>query len=99
MPTITVQISDEPVLTLPADLAAQAGLAEGEVQVILGERSLTLVPVTPPLDYGALWPILSNRLREQADPYITALTDQRDAEYWAIVTPLFEEAEHMTSTV
>jgi hypothetical protein len=44
MTTLTLQLSDKPIATLPAELARQAGLEEGEVQVIFGEHSLTVIP-------------------------------------------------------
>ena len=93
MTTLTLQLSDKPIVTLPAELARQAGLEEGEVQVVLGERSLTVSPVAPSTDYAILWEAMAATLREQAAQFDFSLEDRRDASYWEIVTPLFEEME------
>ncbi len=99
MTTLTLQLSDKPVVTLPAELAHQAGLEEGEVQVVLGERSLTVIPITPSTDYMIRWEAVAATLREQAAQFDLSLEDRRDASYWEIVTPLFEEVEHIVSSV
>lgn len=54
MGTLTLRLSDEPIVTVPAELARQVGLEEGEVQVILGEQSLTVMPGTSPEDYQSI---------------------------------------------
>jgi antitoxin component of MazEF toxin-antitoxin module len=99
MTTLTLQLSDQPVVTLPAELAHQAGLEEGEVQVILGEHSLTVIPVTPSADYTTRWEAMAATLREQAAQFGFSLEDRRDASYWEIVTPLFQEAERIASSM
>ena len=99
MATLTLQLSDESILSLPAELAHQAGLEEGEVQVILGEHSLTVIPVTPSTDYTIRWEAMAATLREQAAQFGFSLEDRRDASYWEIVTPLFEEVERTLSSV
>jgi len=99
MATLTLQLSDESILSLPAELAHQAGLEEGEVQVILGEHSLTVIPVTPSADYTIRWQAMAATLREQAAQFGFSLEDRRDASYWEIVTPLFEEVERTLSSV
>jgi antitoxin component of MazEF toxin-antitoxin module len=99
MTTLTLQLSDKPVVTLPAELAHQAGLEEGEVQVILGEHSLTVIPVTPSADYTIRWEAMAATLREQAAQFGFSLKDRRDASYWEIVNPLFQEAERIASSV
>jgi hypothetical protein len=99
MATLTLQLSDESTLSLPAELAHQAGLEEGEVQVILGEHSLTVIPVTPSTDYTIRWEAMAATLREQAAQFGFSLEDRRDASYWEIVTPLFEEVERTLSSV
>jgi len=99
MATLTLQLSDESILSLPTELAHQAGLEEGEVQVILGEHSLTVIPVTPSADYTICWEAMAATLREQAAQFGFSLEDRRDASYWEIVTPLFQEAERIASSV
>jgi len=99
MATLTLQLSDESIVSLPAELAHQAGLEEGEVQVILGEHSLTVIPVTPSADYTIRWEAMAATLREQAAQFEFSLEDRRDASYWEIVNPLFEEAERTVSSV
>ena len=99
MTTLTLQLSDKPIATLPAELARQAGLEEGEVQVIFGEHSLTVIPITPPTDYTIRWKAMAATLREQAAQFDISLDDRRDASYWEIVNPLFEEVERIASSV
>jgi virulence-associated protein VagC len=98
MTILALRLSDEPIVTLPAELAYQAGLEEGEVQVILGEHSLTVAPITASLDYTLRWEAMAARLREQAAQFDLPQEDCRDASYWEIVTPLFEEAERTVSS-
>ena len=50
MNMLSLQFSGESSITLPAELARQAGLEEGEVHVILGEHSLTVVSPASPAD-------------------------------------------------
>ena len=99
MTTLTLQLSDKPIATLPAELARQAGLEEGEVQVIFGEHSLTVMPATLPTDYTIRWNTMAATLREQAAQFDFSPEDQRDASYWEIVNPLFEEVERIASSV
>jgi len=99
MATLTLQLSEQSIVTLPLELAHQAGLEEGKVQVILGEHSLTVIPITPSTDYMIRWKAMAATLREQAAQFDFSLEDRRDASYWEIVTPLFEEAEHIASSV
>ena len=99
MPTVTLQLSDKPILVLPAELAQQAGFVEGKVQIILGEQSIIVVPATSPASYTSLWEVLSTTLHKQAALCNLASEDRRDAEYWEIVAPLFEETEQMTGSV
>lgn len=99
MTTLTLQLSNQPLITLPAELASMLGLREGMVQVIPGENSLTFLQVSQPADYTVRWTAMSATLREQAQQFELSAEDRRDAEYWAIVTPLLEEAEHIPGTV
>lgn len=99
MPTVTLQLSDKPVLTIPAELAQQAGLVEGEVQVVVGEHSIVVLPATSSPSYTTLWESLSTTMREQAAQYQLTSEDRRDAEYWEIVAPLFEETERTTGFI
>jgi antitoxin component of MazEF toxin-antitoxin module len=93
--------SDESVVTLPAELARQAGLEEGNVQVIVGQNSLTLTPTMPSTDtdYAIRWEVMAAALREQAAQFDFSLEDRRDTSYWEVVNPLFEEAERMASSI
>ena len=99
MTTFPLLLSDKSAVVLPAELAHQAGLEEGDVQVILGEHSLTVVPSASATDYTTRWNAVAATLREQAVQFDLSLTDRRDASYWEIVNPLFEEAERMVSLV
>lgn len=99
MATLTLQLSDKSIVTLPAELARQAGLEEGDVQVVLGEHSLTVMPVAPPTDYTVRWAMMAASLREQAAQFHVSPEDRRDASYWEIVNPLFEEADRTASSV
>jgi len=91
----TLRLSDEPVVALPTDLARQAGLQEGIVQVTLGDHGLTVTPPPTETDYAARWKAMAMTLREQAAQFNVTLEDRRDASYWEIVNPLFEEADRM----
>lgn len=99
MTTLTLHLSNQPLITLPAELARVLGLREGAVQVIPGHHSLTFLPVTQPADYTVRWAAMSATLHEQAQQFDLSAEDHRDAEYWAIVAPLLEEAQHIPSTV
>jgi hypothetical protein len=99
MSTLTLHLSDESAVTLPAELARQAGLEEGEVQVILGEHSLTVVSSAVSTGYTARWEAMQAVLREQAAQFDLYQEDRRDASYWQIVTPLLEEAERIVSSL
>ena len=98
MTTLTLQFSEQPVVTLPAELARRAGLMEGQVRVIFGEQGLTVMPTAPPTDYAVRWQTMAIDLREQASQFGLSLEDRRDAEYWEIVDPLYEETEHIISS-
>ena len=93
MTTLTLRLSNQPLITLPVELAHGLGLQEGAVQVIAGHRSLTFLPAVQPTDYTTRWAAMSATLREQAAQFDLSAEDRRDADYWAIVTPLFEETE------
>jgi hypothetical protein len=99
MATLTLQLSDKPIVTLPAELAYQVGLEEGEVQIVLGEHSLTVIPATPSTEYTIRWEAVSATLREQAAQFDFSLEDRRDASYWEIVHPLFEEVERTLTSI
>jgi len=99
MTTFPLQLSDKSTVILPAELAHQAGLEEGRVQVVLGKHSLTMIPITPSTDYTIRWETLAVTLREQAAQFDLTLKDRRDASYWDVVTSLFEEAERTLSSI
>jgi len=99
MAILPLRLSERSAVILPANLAHQAGLEEGEVQVILGEHSLTVIPVSLTTDYAPRWEAMVATLREQAAPFGLLPEDRRDASYWAIVNPLFEEAERMIGSL
>jgi hypothetical protein len=92
MTVVPLRLSDQLMVTLPAELARQAGLSEGNVEVVLGETGLTVLPGTPSTDYTARWEIMAATLREQTPQLDLFVEDRRDQSYWEIVAPLFEEA-------
>lgn len=80
---------------------------EGETRYIILqdrlERWLTRrapSPVSPasPADYAIRWEAMQATWREQAAQFDLYQEDRRDASYWEIVTPLFEEAERIVSS-
>lgn len=83
--------ADKPILVLPAEPAKQASFVEGKVQIILGEQSIIVVTTTSPANFSSLWEVLSTTLHKQATLCGLTSEDHRDAEYWEIVAPLFEE--------
>ena len=99
MTVLTLHLSDQPIITLPAELAHLAGLVEGQVQVISSQKRLTVLPVAVPTDYTVRWEAMAATLREQAAQFDLPLEDRRDAAYWETVAPLFEEAGHLVSLV
>ena len=99
MATLTLQLSGEPIITLPAELAQRVGLAAGQVRVIPGKQSLTVIPDRPSTDYVTRWEAMAATLREQAAPFDLSLEDGRDASYWEIVSPLFQETERAIGSV
>jgi len=96
MSTLILRLSNEPIVSLPADLAERAGLQEGtQVQAIISAEGLELRPAnSEAAAYTAHWPALRAQLRERAAALGLYGPDRRDDEYWQIVTPLFEELEH-----
>lgn len=98
MATFPLQLSDQTSVVLPTELARQAGLEAGEVQVILGAHRLIILPTAPSISYATRWEAMSATLREQAARFDLA-EDRRDADYWAVVTPLFEETERALGAV
>ena len=96
MPTLTLRLSSEPVITLPTDLAQRAGLAEGtDLQAIVMDREIDLRPTEPAAgDYTVAWSIRRAQLHEHATVLGLYGPDQRDEEYWQIITPLTEELDH-----
>jgi|WetSurMetagenome_2_1015567.scaffolds.fasta_scaffold281400_3 hypothetical protein len=95
MTLLTLRLSDQPVITLPAELARLAGLEEGQVQVIPNQQRITVLPIPAPADYTVRWENLAATLREQAAQLDLTPGDRRDASYWEMVAPLFDEAEHL----
>jgi len=91
MTVVPLRLSDQLLVTLPAELARQAGLSEGNVEVVLGEIGLTVLPGTPSSDYPARWEIMAAALREQTAQLVPSAEDRRDQSYWEIVAPLLEE--------
>lgn len=93
MTTYILSFSNDPIVTLPVELARLAGLQEGVVQVIPGEHALTVATTPAEMDYAVRWQLVSLVLHEQAASYGQELDDRRDEAYWAIVDPLLEDAE------
>jgi antitoxin component of MazEF toxin-antitoxin module len=98
MATFPLQLSNQASVVLPTELARQAGLEAGEVQVILGAHRLIMLPATPSIPYAKRWEAMSAALREQAVRFDLS-EDRRDADYWNVVAPLFEETERALGSV
>ena len=98
MTVLTLRLSDQPVITLPAELARLAGLEEGQVQVIPNQQRVTVLPMPVPDDYAVQWESMAAILREQAAQLDLTPADHRDASYWATVAPLFAEAERLVGS-
>ena len=91
MSILTIQVSDESIVTLPADLAQQAGLEAGDpVEVVLTEQGLTLALAR---DYRRIWQVLERRLRYQAEELRLVRPDKRDDAYWQVVEPMLQDLE------
>ena len=91
MTTLTLQLSDKPVVTLPAELAHQAGLEEGaSVAAMVTAEGVT---ITPAHDYAETWRVLENRLRYQATALGLTGPDRRDEAYWQIIEPMLQDLE------
>ena len=89
--TLTLQLSDEPVVTLPTGLARRAGLEEGDaIEAAITPEGLTLAPAR---DYAGAWHALEERLRYQAADLGLTDIDRRDDEYWRIVEPMLQDLE------
>lgn len=93
MTVLTLRLSDQPVITLPAELARLAGLEEGQVRAVPDEHRVTVMPMLVTADYSARWDSLAAVLREQVVQFAPDLTDRRDASYWELVASLFAESE------
>ncbi|PKO21853.1 MAG: hypothetical protein CVU38_12515 [Chloroflexi bacterium HGW-Chloroflexi-1] len=98
MTVLTLRLSNQPVITLPAELARLAGLEEGQVQVISNQQRVTVVPVPVRADYAVQWESMAAILREQATQFDLTPADRRDASYWETVAPLFAEAERLVGS-
>jgi len=94
MSTLILQLSNEPIITLPSDLAQRAGLHEGTIlQATVSAEGLELRPAEP-VAYAVGWAARRAQLRERAIALDLYEPDRRDDEYWQIVTPLLEELDH-----
>jgi hypothetical protein len=92
MTTLTLQLSDESIVILPADLARQAGLEEGtSVEAMVTAEGLTIAPMRA---YAETWRVLENSLRYQATTLGLIGPDRRDETYWQIVDPMLHDLEH-----
>lgn len=98
MTVLTLRLSDQPVITLPAELARLAGLEEGQVQVIPHQQQVTVIPITASTDYTVRWKVMQAALREQAVQLDLIPADRRDASYWQTVAPLFAEADQLVGS-
>jgi len=96
MSTLTLRLSNEPIITLPTDLARRAGLVEGtDLQAIVMDREIDLRPADQEADdHTVVWSIRRAQLRERATALGLYGPDRRDEEYWQIVAPLMEELDH-----
>ena len=98
MTVLTLQLSDNPVITLPSQLARQVGLKAGQVQIIFGKQSLIVTPVAASASKTTDWDAYTTALQELVTPYTFPTEDQRDESYWEIVEPMFEETAHLVSS-
>lgn len=95
MATLTLKLSDESIVTLPADLARQAGLEDGtSIQAVITAEGLTIAPLR---DYDETWRVLESHLRYQATAMGLIGPDRRDELYWEIVEPMLEDLERDVS--
>jgi len=96
MSTLSVRLSNEPIITLPADLAQRAGLQEGtQVQAIVSAQGLEFRLAEQPMpSYAIDWPTRRAQLRERAAALGLYEADRLDDEYWQITAPLMEELDH-----
>lgn len=95
MSALILRLSNETVVSLPADLAQRAGWQEGmPLQAVVSDQGLELYPAGQVLPYAADWPIRQAQLRERAAALGLYGPDRRDEEYWQIVSPLMEELDH-----
>ncbi len=97
--TLTLVLSDDQTIRMPAHLAEQAGLPPGEVRVVLGEHSITLVPAETTSEYAKQWPAVATLLREQAASLGLPPEDGRDQSYWDVVKPLLADTERIVGGV
>ena len=98
MTVLTLKLSDSPVITLPSQLASQAGLKAGQVQVIFDQQSLLVTPVPASASSPIDWDGYTTALQELVAPYTFPTIDQRDESYWEIVEEKFEETSHLVSS-
>jgi len=100
MSALILRLSNEPVVSLPADLVQRAGWQDGlPLQAVVSPHGLELRPAGPVMPDAAEWPLASYTTRlAQLREHATALglygPDRRDEEYWQIVSPLLEELDH-----
>ena len=97
MTLLTLRLSDQPVITLPADLARLAGLQEGQVQVIPDPQRVTVLPMPAPADYAARGKACPHRSASRPRNSIWLLSTAATPWYWETVAPLFDEAERFVS--
>jgi hypothetical protein len=95
MSALILRLSNETVVSLPADLAQRAGWQEGTpLQAVVSAHGLELHPAGAVLPDAADWPLRQAQLRERATALGLYEPDRRDQEYWQIVSPLLEELDH-----
>jgi len=95
MYTFILQLSNESVVTLPAELARQAGLKEGaSVEAVVTAEGLTIFPAG---DYTETWRVLESQMRYQAAALGLGDLDRRDEAYWQIVEPMLQDLERDVS--
>ena len=91
MATLTLQLSNESIITLPAELARQAGLEEGaSVEAWVTTGGLTIARAG---DYAKSWRALESRLRYQVAALDLSDLDKRDEAYWQIVEPMLQDVD------
>jgi hypothetical protein len=74
MTVLTLQLSDNPVITRPSQLASQVGFKAGQVQIIFGKQSFIVTPVAASNNDSDTtdWDAYTKAYQELVTPYYTS---------------------------